>query len=420
MHLQTSQLLEGIRVVDLSRGLAGPFCTRLMADLGAEVIKIEPPGGDQTRTFERTRDNRSGYFIQQNVSKQGIAIDLRKPEGKQVVLDLISIADVVVENYRPGVMARLGINYDSLCKINPTIVMCSISAFGQYGPYSQLRGGDYNIQALSGMMWINGEKDGPPMWTGNAYCDTAAGNHAFGGIVAALFRRIQLGRSEHIDISLLDCAIYQQEQIFQQYLVSEGEVEPHRMGSSRPENVPVNVYRGKDAYLVLAAMSDTAWDLLVDTMELPGLGGDKRFSSRALRVENRFELDKIIEEWVQSFGSTDQVINLLESKGLVCGRVRSIPEVLNDPHIAEREMVLPVTDPGIGKEISVLNSPLRFHDTSSRLRGPAPLFGQHTAEVLGELLGYNRPRVLSLIGEGIAQMEESVVSETLQALDDVG
>ncbi len=416
MNRSYTDLLKNLRVVDLSRGLAGPSCTRLMADLGAEVIKVEPPTGDQTRTFNYQREGRSGYFIQQNLGKQDLAVDLRRERGRDLVLEMTSIADVVVESYRPGVMRRLGLDYPALRRANPSIILSSISAFGQYGPYADRRGGDYNIQALSGMMWLNGEPSGPPMWTGNAYCDTTTGLHAFGATVAALYRRLLTGQGEHVDIALMDCAMWQQEIAFQQYTLSKGEAEQRRSGSGRTDNAPVNVYRGRDAFMVLAAMSDSAWQTLAEVMDAPSLLSDVRFATRALRVANRETLDKIIEAWVASFSTVDEVITRLLSKGLVCGRVRSISEVIADPNTDAREMLVTVPDPVIGEPVRILNSPMRFSQSTAYPRGHAPLLGEDTSGVLTQLLGRAPASIVNLLGEGTLTAEERAMPKILREL----
>ena len=388
-----------------------------MADLGAEVIKIEPPGGDHTRSFQHQREGRSGYFIQQNAGKQDIALDLRTADGRAVLDELVSIGDVVVENFRPGVMANLGYGYEDLRRLNPSVILCSISAFGQYGPYSERRGGDYNIQALSGMMWINGEPDGPPMWTGNAYCDTTTGLHAYGAAVSALYNRLLTGRGEHVDVALMDCAIWHQEITFQEYLLSDGAIEPTRSGSGRTDNAPVNVYRGRDGYMVLAAMSDPAWTLLTATMGMPELEHDERFATRWDRVERMRELDRIIEEWVSRFDSVQDVIDLLLSKGLICGKVRDIPEVVADPNTDARGMLVDIDDPVLEAPVRVMNSPMRFHASTARPRGPAPLLGQDWDGILCGLLGRSRDEALALIGNGAALVEEQALRPMLARLD---
>ncbi len=388
-----------------------------MADLGAEVIKVEPPGGDHTRSFQHQRDGRSGYFIQQNAGKRDIALDLRTAEGKAVLDDLVSIGDIVVENFRPGVMANLGFAYEDLRRLNPSVILCSISAFGQYGPYSERRGGDYNIQALSGMMWINGDPDGPPTWTGNAYCDTTTGLHAYGATVSALYNRLLTGRGEHIDVALMDCAIWQQEITFQQYLLSDGAIEPTRSGSARTDNAPANVYRGRDGFMVLAAMSDSAWTLLTNTMGMLDLEHDQRFATRMDRVDNQRELDRVIEGWVSSFDSIQDVIELLLSKGLVCGKVRDIPEIVADPNTAAREMLVGIDDPVIEGPVRVMNSPMRFHASTAHARGPAPLLGQDWDDVVCGLLGRSRDDALALIGNGAALVEDRALRPMLARLE---
>ena len=416
MRKPYADFLKGIRIVDFSRALAGPSCTRLMADLGAEVIKIEPPTGDQTRTFAYQRNGRSGYFIQQNLGKQGLSIDLRREAGKTLVLELISVADVVVESYRPGVMARLGLDYPRLRQVNPSVVLCSISAFGQYGPYADRRGGDYNIQALSGMMSLNGYPDGPPMWTGNAYSDTTTGLHAFGATVAALYRRLQTGMGEHIDVALLDCSLWHQEISFQQYLLSDGKTLQLRAGSGRTDNAPANVYKGRDGHMVLAAMSESAWKTLCEAMELPMLATDSQFRSKALRIQNVAALDRIIEQWVCTFHSVDSAIERLLSRGLVCGRVRTIPEIVADVNTDAREMLVEVPDPAFSKPLRVMNSPMRFSSSSAYPRGHAPLLGESAASVTTQLLGYAPEEVLHLLGEGVLTVEERAAPQVMKEL----
>lgn len=238
-ELQHSAPLAGVRVLDLTRVLAGPFCTRTMADMGAEIIKVEPPGGDVARQFEYTTpEGVSGYFMQQNCGKKDISLDLADPTAKEVLRRLAELSDVVVENYRPGVMKRLGFSYQDLREINPSIIMCSISAFGQDSPYANRPAGDMVVQSMSGIASLTGEPDGAPQTTGMSFSDTTGGIHAFGAICAALYQRSLTGRGQYIDIALVDCILWQNEWASQYLFLSQGEAVPTRYGNRRPILIP--------------------------------------------------------------------------------------------------------------------------------------------------------------------------------------
>ena len=409
--------LQGVRVLDLTRVLTGPFCTRLMADMGAHVVKVEPPGGDAARQFEYiTSEGVSGYFMQQNCGKEDICLDLAHPGAREVVERLVRVSDVVVENFRPGVMGRLGLDYESLQRLNPSIILCSISAFGQNSPYAHRAAGDMVVQAMSGIASLTGDPDGPPQTVGMSMSDTSGGVHAFGAICAALYHRSVTGRGQFIDLALADCILWQNEWASQYIFLSGGEQVPQRYGNRRPILIPGNLFRGKDGWVAIVASTDPGWRNLTSAMGLPHLADDCRFADRVARMANRDELEAIVEEWVGSFESVREVEEVLADRGGVqCGRVRSWKEMLEDEHTERRRLVTSVEDPLMGAT-QVMNSPFRTEGVGSEARGPAPLVGQHTYEILGELLGCADLEILEMINANAVHADPVVMTELVQRL----
>ena len=409
--------LDGVRVLDLTRVLAGPFCTRMMADMGAHVIKVEPPGGDAARQFEYTSpEGVSGYFMQQNCGKQDICLDLADPAAREVMCRLVQVSDVVVENFRPGVMKRLGFDYESLRKLNSSVIMCSISAFGQDSPYANRPAGDMVVQAMSGIASLTGDPDGPPQTTGMSLSDTTGGIHAFGAICAALYRRSITGRGQLIDVALVDCILWQNEWASQYLFLSDGKEVPARYGNRRPILIPGNLFMGKDGWVAIVASTDPGWQNLTRAMGLPHLAQDSRFKDRSARMAHRDELESIVESWVGSFDSVQRVEELLADKGGVqCGRVRSWKEMLEDPHVERRKLVAEVEDPLLGPT-PVMNSPFRLRGAQAQVSGPAPLLGQHTYPVLRELLGYGHQEILDMVNANALHAEPAVMASLVQRL----
>ena len=406
--------LSGVRVLDFTRALAGPFCTRLLCDLGAEVIKIEPPPGDQSRDFMYvTEEGISGYFMQHNVGKKGLCLDLRLPSGKVIARDLADLCDVVVENYRPGVMARLGLDYRSLSLTNPGVIMCSISGYGQTGSYVNRPAADHTAQAMSGVAHLNGDADGRPRLVGTAVGDTVGGAHAFGAICASLYRRSLTGKGEHIDLSLVDSLIWQNEWAFE-YLLISGEQELPK--KSRPVVNVHGIYKARDGYVTLAAVTQEGWENLTGVMGKPELASDPRFLTPPDREMRWREVDSLIEEWVLTFPSAkDAVHAFTDAGGVVGSEVLSIQDVLADPRTEERGLLAEVVDPVLGP-VKVLNSPFKFSDSDSGARDHAPLLGEHSVPVLQELLGLSGENVLDLVGKGAVIMEERIVEHALREL----
>ena len=407
--------LSGVRVLDFTRALAGPFCTRLLCDLGAEVIKIEPPPGDQSRDFMYvTEEGISGYFMQHNVGKKGLCLDLRLPSGKALARKLADLSDVVVENYRPGVMERLGLDYPTLIETNPGIIMCSITGYGQTGSYVNRPAADHTAQAMSGVAHLNGDADGRPRLVGTAVGDTVGGAHAFGAICAALYRRSVTGMGEHIDLSLVDSLIWQNEWAFEYLLLSGGTELPKK---SRPVVNVHGIYRAQDGYVTLAAVTQQGWENLTRTMGKPELASDPRFLTPRDREMRWREVDSLIEEWVLTFPSARDAVRSFTDAGDVVGsEVLSVQEVLEDPRTEERGLLADVDDPVLGP-VRVLNSPFKFSGSSSGARDHAPLLGEHSVSVLRNLLGLSRENVLELVGEGAVIMEGRVISGALREIE---
>lgn len=409
----SGMLLQGVRVVDLTRAFAGPSCTALMAALGAEVIKIEPPGGDFTRHHQHLKDGASGYFLQRNYGKKGLCVDLRKGAGRRIVEELASVSDVLVESYRPGVMQRLGLDFASLRGANPGIVVCSISGYGQYGPYKERAGADHAIQAATGLMWMAGESDGPPMWAGTAFTDSGAGVHAFGAICAALFRRERTGAGEWIDVSLYDCAFWQHEFAVQQYLLSDGAIKPKRMGNRRVGTSPSGVYRARDGYVALGVGTDGGWAQLAQAIGRPELAQDPRFRTEVDRWAHADEIDRLVEGWLMSRPSADEAVAVLADRfHLPCAKVMTVEEAVTAPQVRERGLLAEVSDPTLG-HVMVQSAPVKFSSGTATPSASAPLLGEHTRPVLRDLLGYSRERVLKLLGEGVIEVDERVLPAVL-------
>lgn len=383
LHVHSMTPLDGITVLDFSRVLAGPYCTMQLADLGARVIKIEQPGrGDDTRAWGPPFVNgESAYFLSVNRNKESVALDLKAPETRAILDALLARADVVVENFRPGTMERLGLGYDAVATAHPRIVYCSISGFGQTGPRSIEPGYDAMMQAEGGLMSITGPPDGSPYRVGVAIGDIATGMFAVQGILAALLARARTGRGQRVDIAMLDAVTslltYQASTAFATGMT------PVRMGNRHPSIAPYDTFAAADGEFVLSVGNDDQFRRMCGVLEAPALVSDPRFTSNADRVLNcdalRDELGKLLEKWTR-----DALLPALTLAGVPCGAVRSVTEALADPQLAAREMIVPLEHVTAGP-INVLGTPLKLSDTPASVRTPPPSLGQHTEAVLREL-----------------------------------
>ncbi|MBE3596029.1 MAG: CoA transferase [Hydrogenibacillus sp.] len=371
--------LDGVRILDLSRVLAGPFATMILADLGADVVKIEPPHGDETRAWGPPFwGELSAYFLTVNRNKRSLVLDLKDAEARAVFLEMVQKADVVVENFKPGTMQRFGLDYAVLERHNPRLIYAAISGFGQNGPYAKLPGYDFIIQAMGGMMAVTGEPDGAPMKVGAAIADLAAGFYAAIGILAALRERDQSGRGQFIDISLFDAEVALLANTALNYLVS-GE-RPKRYGNAHPNIVPYQVFQAQDGPFVVAVGNDRQFQTLCQVIGAPELALDARFATNADRLAHREALiarlsavfaARPVREWVER----------LRAAGVPVGAIWSHDVLFDDPHVAAREMKRTIRHPELG-DVPQLGSPLKLSRTPVEFRLAPPRLGEGAQEAL--------------------------------------
>jgi len=386
--------LDGLVVLDFSRVLAGPYCTMQLADLGARVIKIEQPGGgDDTRAWGPPFvGGESAYFLSVNRNKESLALDLKHARARSILEALLSRADVLVENFRPGTMERLGLAYDIVAARHPRVVYCSISGFGQTGPRRAEAGYDAMMQAEGGLMSITGEAGGPPFRLGVAIGDIATGMFAVQGILAALIARGRTGRGQRVDIAMLDAVTalltYQASSAF-----ATGKT-PQRMGNRHPSIAPYDTFSASDGDFVLSVGNDDQFRRFADVLKRPALASDPRFLTNADRVRNydalRAEIDALLATWKRS-----DLLSALTGAGVPVGAVRSVTEALADPQLAAREMIVPLEHATAGS-IRVLGTPLKLSDTPAAVRTPPPTLGQHTRSILKSDVGLSDDEVRML------------------------
>ena len=402
--------LEGIRVLDLSRVLAGPWCTQTLADLGADVIKIERPGaGDDTRNwgppFLPTADGResheSAYYLGANRNKRSVTCDIAQPEGQALVRELAEHCDVFIENFKVGDMARYGLDYASLKAINPRLVYCSLTGFGQSGPYAPRAGYDYIIQGMGGLMSVTGERDdlnGGPQKVGVAVADLFTGMYATVGILAALRHAERTGEGQHLDMALLDTQVAMLANLGANYLVS-GKV-PGRAGNAHQNIVPYQVFEvapkpdGSADHIILAVGNDGQYAKFCEVAGRPDLASEPRFVKNADRVRHRAELVPLLEAVMKTRPKADW-LSALEAAKVPCGAINSLDEVFADPQVQARGMVTHWQHP-LRADLPLVSSPIKLEKTPVRTDRPPPMLGQHTDEVLGELLGVDAARLATL------------------------
>jgi CoA:oxalate CoA-transferase len=387
--------LDGIRILDLSWVLAGPFATMVLNDLGAEVIKLErPQSGDLARGNGPFIDGESSYFMSLNRGKKSITIDLQAQQGKKVFLELVKKVDVVVENFVPGTMKRLGINYDVLKEQNPALIYAAISGFGQTGPYAQNRAFDIIIQAAGGMMSITGEPDSPPLRPGVSIGDITAGLFTTIGIVSALYERGKSGKGQILDISMLDCQLAILENAFGRFFAT-GEV-PRRIGSRHPVFTPFQAFETRDGYIVIAMVGGARnqWPLFCAVIERLDLMDDERYQTGESRTEYYDVLEPILSQVIKT-KTTDEWIQQLSEVGIPCGPINSVDQLVNHPQVLEREMIVEVPHPRLGK-VKAINTPIKLSRTPGRVERAAPDLGQDTGQLLAELLNMNEDEIEKL------------------------
>ncbi|MCF7810885.1 CoA transferase [bacterium] len=391
--------LTGIRVLDLSRILAGPTCTMLLGDLGAEVIKVERPGaGDDTRTWGPPfAGGEAAYYLCCNRNKKSITIDLKHRKGVELIKELAKTSDVFIENFTPGLMKGFGLDYDTLKEINPRLIYCSITAYGQDGPYRDRPGYDMVLSAVGGLMYITGEQDGDPCKVGVAITDVLTGVHASGAIMASLIWRGKSGKGQYIDCSLLDIQASGLANIASNYLVAGKEAQ--RWGTAHESIAPYQVFKTKDHPIAIAAANQKLWINFAKALDREEWLSDPCFESNPDRVKNRKVLIPLVAERMLE-KTCDEWMELLLEASVPCGPVNNMERLFNDPQMIHRNMIAEVPHPTIGN-LKLCGIPIKYSDTPATIRRHPPLVGEHTEEILMDVLGYDSERIDELKRDGV-------------------
>jgi crotonobetainyl-CoA:carnitine CoA-transferase CaiB-like acyl-CoA transferase len=399
--------LEGIRVIDYSHFLAGPFLSRCLAAMGADVIKVErPTAGDAGRAHPYFIDGQSGYFLQQNMGKRGLCINLKDRRGLDLMHRLTDTADVFVENYRPGALEKLGLGYAELSRRNPRLVYCSVSAYGHTGPDAAQAGFGLIAEAKSGAMAMVGVPgEAPPLFR-VAFADMYTGIHGVAAVCAALLGRVRSGRGQHIDMALYDCMVSMHEYAVQCYTLSGGKEIPVQTGHDLPNSTLYGVFTGRDGYLVIAAQVDDAWKRLARLIGDDELAADTRFHHPAGRNEHREEIVAKVRAWTMAQPSVAACLAALNAAEVPCAKVQRIDEVLADPQIQARGMIVEQDHPVLGK-IRMPNLPFRFSESDTSPTSVAPLMGQHNRNIAAEA-GFTSTEIDAMVRDGVLYAEEAV------------
>ncbi len=399
--------LDGIRVFDMSRVLAGPSCTQLLGDLGADIIKVERPGeGDDTRKWgppflkdAAGRDTaESSYYLSANRAKRSLTLDFTKPEGRDLALRLIAECDVLVENYKVGTLARYGLDYDTVHRDFPRLVYCSLTGFGQTGPYAPRPGYDFLAQAMGGIMSLQGEPDGEPMKGAVAFADLMAGMYSAVAILAALHHRDRSGEGQHIDMALLDTQVAWLGNQAQAYLTS-GKIPP-RLGNAHASVVPYQVFASADGHIVLACGNDGQFKKFCACAGAPELAADPRFATNSARVVNRAIVVPEVARLVAQRLSAEWIA-MLEREGVPCSPINRLDQVFDDPQVKARDMVVRMSHPEAPAPIALLANPIKYSATPVEYELPPPTLGQHTDAILREMLGLNDDEIAALRKSGV-------------------
>ena len=391
--------IHGVKVLELAQIMAGPTCGLMLADLGAEVIKIEKiPGGDDTRRFLPPDVNgEAAAFMMMNRNKRGMALDLKTKEGVEVFKRMVKQADVVVENFRKGTLEKLGVGYEELKKINPKIILCEISGYGRTGPYADKGGFDLIAQGMSGLMSITGEsKDKPPMKVGAPVTDITAGILAATGVLAALVSRANTGVGQRVDTSLYEAGIVHT--YWQSAIASATGVAPGPLGSAHPLTAPYQAFQTKDKWITVGASNQNTWLKLIDALEVKELQENEKFNSNANRMQNVTELTELLKkELVKK--TAEEWLKLFDEKGLPCGPINTVTEMFEDPQTIERKMIVDVENKKAGS-FKAIGMPIKFSETKVEDTKESPTFGQHTKQILLDY-GFKGEEIDSLIKQGV-------------------
>ena len=398
--MATKGPLDGIKVLDLSWILSGPFATMTLSDLGATVVKVErPPYGDLGRTTRPIIDGESGYFFSVNRGKKSISIDLKTTEGKQIFLDLVKEFDVIVENFTPGVMDKIGLSYQEISAVNEKIIYAAISGYGQTGPWKDRPALDVIAQGSGGILSVTGVDGGPPLRPGTSLGDIGGGIYCVIGVLSAVIERNRSGKGQYIDISMMDCQIAIQENAFMRWHLTNEE--PKKLGTRHPTAVPFQAFPTSNGWIVVALSWGVPeqWNLLCSVLGLDSMILDDRFATAEKRTDNHAELEPILNEAFK-IKTTDEWIEMLLPMHIPCGPVNSIKEVSESDQANAREMFVEVDHKTLGN-VRLVNSPIKLSRTPAKIQGTAPDMGQHTNEVLESLLGLSQEAINELIEKNI-------------------
>ncbi|CAI6340218.1 unnamed protein product [Periconia digitata] len=402
--------LAGIKVLDMTRVLAGPYCTQILGDLGADVIKIEhPTRGDDTRAWgppyakysqgkHPDGPGESAYYLGVNRNKRSLGLSFAHPAGVDILHRLAKQCDVLVENYLPGSLVKYAMDYETLSKINPHLIYASITGYGQTGPYSNRAGYDVMVEAEFGLMHITGARDGPPVKVGVAVTDLTTGLYTSNSIMAALLRRMKSGKGQHIDVALSDCQVATLANIASSALIS-GKKDSGRWGTSHPSIVPYKAFKTANGDILLGGGNDRLYGILCTRIGKPEWSVDDRFKTNALRVQNRDTLEQLIERETQK-KTTEEWLEILEGCGMPYAAINDIQNTLNHEHVLARDMVKEVEHSTCGP-IKLVNTPVKYSESKPGIRMPPPTLGQHTDDILRETLSMDEGEISSLRDEGV-------------------
>jgi crotonobetainyl-CoA:carnitine CoA-transferase CaiB-like acyl-CoA transferase len=393
-------IFAGIRVLDLTQYIAGPMMGKLLADFGAEVIKIEvAPQGDMMRYYGPP-SGQSAPFLSENRGKKSLCFDLKRPEGAALMRDLVRHADVLIENWTPGVLAKYGVSYEALAPLNPRLIMCSLSGFGQTGPYAGLPGNDLIAFAASGILNMVGYPDDSPLYPGGgSLADSIGGVHGFAAVCAALYHRERTGKGQYIDLALTDSLMHLTSALITARSLLGPDYKPMRSGAHLPGLTPCGIFKARDGYVAITVLLQQ-FDAFAQLMGKPELPADPRFDTPAHRTDNRLELIRIVEEWLQSFPTRDEPVALIQGAHILCVPVLDTEGVMNDPHNRVRSSLQEINQPGAGT-VTLPSAPFRFSEASVAVRGRAPLMGEDNERILSELLHYPPERIEQLTNQGV-------------------
>lgn len=396
------KILAGIRVLDFTDALSGPHCTRYLADCGAQVINIEKPGGKAVRSIPYFHKGVGSEFLFNNTGKQSLGVDMKAPGARDLILELARHCDVVVENFRPGVMREFGLTYDDFAQVNPAIVMCSISGWGQEGPRSQQMAADLSIQAISGILDLTGDPQGRPSLVGFPVTDILAGLNAFAGICAALYRRAMTGQGDYLDIAMADCAVNCLHTSIGMHTLSGGKDRLQRAGGFNAEMPSWGIFKGSDGYIAISAATNVGWERLTDLMGQPELASDERFATREARLQHHGEVVRLIEEWLATFDHVADVAEILQSLRIQSAPVNTAAQLVDhDEQFQLRGMLKELEHPTLGP-VRFLTSPLRYRNARAEVETPPPVTpGEDTREVLREVLQLDAAAIEALEAKGV-------------------